>query len=77
MSDLNDVKRFLADETGLATISTVQADGRVLSKRCRPGRCKCLTRADPEQVKTDNPSVLDLVRVIRVRAIRAAYRTRG
>ena len=31
MSDLDDVKRFLADETGLATISTVQADGRVLS----------------------------------------------
>lgn len=31
MSDLNDVKQFLADETGLATISTVQADGRVLS----------------------------------------------
>ncbi|MFT7647011.1 MAG: hypothetical protein ACI8Y4_001751 [Candidatus Poriferisodalaceae bacterium] len=31
MPDLGDVKQFLADETGLATISTVQADGRVLS----------------------------------------------
>lgn len=31
MPDLDEVKRFLADETGLATISTVQADGRVLS----------------------------------------------
>ena len=31
MSQLNDVRRFLADETGLATISTVQEDGRVLS----------------------------------------------
>ncbi len=31
MPDLNDVRRFLADETGLATISTAQADGRVLS----------------------------------------------
>ncbi|MGY9075383.1 MAG: pyridoxamine 5'-phosphate oxidase [Acidimicrobiales bacterium] len=31
MPDLGDVKRFLADETGLATISTTQADGRVLS----------------------------------------------
>lgn len=31
MPDLDDVKRFLADETGLATISTVQSDGRVLS----------------------------------------------
>lgn len=31
MSDLDDVKKFLSDETGLATISTVQADGRVLS----------------------------------------------
>lgn len=31
MPDMNDVTRFLADETGLATISTVQADGRVLS----------------------------------------------
>ena len=31
MPDLADVKRFLASETGLAVISTVQADGRVLS----------------------------------------------
>ena len=31
MTQLNDVRRFLADETGLATISTVQEDGRVLS----------------------------------------------
>lgn len=31
MPDLNDVKSFLATETGLATISTTQADGRVLS----------------------------------------------
>lgn len=31
MPDLSDVKRYLADETGLATISTTQADGRVLS----------------------------------------------
>lgn len=31
MPDLEDVTRFLAEETGLATISTVQADGRVLS----------------------------------------------
>ena len=31
MPDLDDVTRFLAEETGLATISTVQADGRVLS----------------------------------------------
>jgi hypothetical protein len=31
MADLTDVKRYLADENGLATISTTQADGRVLS----------------------------------------------
>jgi len=31
MSDIQTVKNFLADETGLATISTTQADGRVLS----------------------------------------------
>ena len=31
MPILDDVKRYLADETGLATISTTQADGRVLS----------------------------------------------
>ncbi|MGF1598912.1 MAG: pyridoxamine 5'-phosphate oxidase [Acidimicrobiales bacterium] len=31
MPDLDDVRRYLADETGLATISTTQADGRVLS----------------------------------------------
>ncbi|MEM9565547.1 MAG: pyridoxamine 5'-phosphate oxidase [Actinomycetota bacterium] len=31
MPDLDDVTRFLSDETGLATVSTVQADGRVLS----------------------------------------------
>jgi PPOX class probable F420-dependent enzyme len=31
MPNIDDVTAFLADETGLATISTVQADGRVLS----------------------------------------------
>ena len=31
MPDLDDVKRYLADETGLATVSTTQADGRVQS----------------------------------------------
>lgn len=31
MPDLEDVKKYLAEETGLATISTTQADGRVLS----------------------------------------------
>ena len=31
MPDLNDVRSFLGDETGLATVSTTQADGRVLS----------------------------------------------
>lgn len=31
MADLDDVRKFLADEHGLATVSTVQADGRVLS----------------------------------------------
>ena len=31
MPDLNDVRSFLAEETGLATVSTTQADGRVLS----------------------------------------------
>ena len=31
MPDLQTVREFLADETGLATVSTVQADGRVLS----------------------------------------------
>jgi len=31
MPDLSDVRTFLAEETGLATVSTTQADGRVLS----------------------------------------------
>lgn len=31
MPDLNDVRSFLSQETGLATVSTTQADGRVLS----------------------------------------------
>ena len=31
MADLNDVRDFLADEHGLAVVSTTQADGRVLS----------------------------------------------
>jgi len=31
MPDLNDVRAFLGQETGLATVSTTQADGRVLS----------------------------------------------
>ena len=31
MTQLDDVRRFLADETGLATISTTHEDGRVLS----------------------------------------------
>jgi PPOX class probable F420-dependent enzyme len=29
--DMTDVRQFLSTETGLATVSTVQADGRVLS----------------------------------------------
>lgn len=31
MADLSDMRAFLAQETGLATVSTTQADGRVLS----------------------------------------------
>lgn len=31
MADLTNVQSFLAEETGLATVSTTQADGRVLS----------------------------------------------
>ena len=31
MNDIETVKNHLAEETGLATVSTVQADGRVLS----------------------------------------------
>ena len=31
MPDLSDVRQFLSEETGLATISTTQSDGRVLS----------------------------------------------
>ena len=31
MADLNDVRNFLGEETGLSTISTTQAGGRVLS----------------------------------------------
>jgi hypothetical protein len=31
MPDLQNVRSFLADETGLATVSTTQGDGRVLS----------------------------------------------
>ena len=31
MNDMNTVRKFLAEETGVATVSTTQADGRVLS----------------------------------------------
>ena len=31
MPDMQDVRSFLAEETGLAVVSTTQADGRVLS----------------------------------------------
>jgi hypothetical protein len=31
MSNIEEVKKFLSSETGLATVSTVQKDGRVLS----------------------------------------------
>lgn len=31
MPDLDDVRAFLSEETGLATVSTTQGDGRVLS----------------------------------------------
>ena len=31
MSNIEDVRKFLSSETGLATVSTVQKDGRVLS----------------------------------------------
>ena len=31
MTDIDEVRDYLADENGLATVSTTQADGRVLS----------------------------------------------
>lgn len=37
MADLDDLRTFLADEHGLAVISTVQADGRVLSSVVNAG----------------------------------------
>ncbi len=47
MPDLDDVKRYLADETGLATISTVQADGRVLSSIANCGVIDHPTTGEP------------------------------
>ena len=42
MPDLTDVRTMLADEHGLAVVSTVQSDGRVLSSvtncGCMPTR---------------------------------------
>lgn len=37
MADLNDVRRFLADETGLVVVSTVRDDGGVLSSVVNAG----------------------------------------
>ena len=37
MPDLDDVRRFLSDEHGLAVVSTVQHDGRVLSSVVNAG----------------------------------------
>lgn len=37
MPDLSDLRRFLADEHGLAVVSTVQRDGRVLSSVVNTG----------------------------------------
>jgi PPOX class probable F420-dependent enzyme len=37
MPDLDDVRRFLTDEHGLAVVSTVQSDGRVLSSVVNAG----------------------------------------
>lgn len=37
MPDLDDVRRFLADEHGLAVVATVQRDGRVLSSVVNAG----------------------------------------
>lgn len=37
MPDLDDVRSFLADEHGLAVVSTVQSDGRVLSSVVNAG----------------------------------------
>lgn len=37
MPDLDDVQRFLSDDHGLAVVSTVQSDGRVLSSVVNAG----------------------------------------
>ena len=37
MPDLDDVRRFLSDDHGLAVVSTVQGDGRVLSSVVNAG----------------------------------------
>ena len=37
MPDIDDVRTYLASETGLAVVSTTQADGRVLSSAVNCG----------------------------------------
>lgn len=47
MPDLDDVRDFLADEHGLAVVSTTQADGRVLSTVVNCGVCDHSVTGDP------------------------------
>lgn len=47
MADLDDVVSYLADEHGLATISTVQSDGRVLSSVANCGVMDHPVRGEP------------------------------
>jgi hypothetical protein len=47
MPSLDDVRRFLADEVGLAIISTTQADGRVLSSIANCGVVDHPVTGDP------------------------------
>ena len=47
MPDLNGVRDFLAQETGLATVSTTQADGRVLSSVTNCGVVEHPVTGDP------------------------------
>jgi hypothetical protein len=47
MPDIDQVKAYLADENGLATISTTQADGRVLSSIANCGVINHPITGDP------------------------------
>ncbi len=74
MPDLEDVRRFLSDESGLAVVSTTQADSRVLSSVANCGVIDHPVNGEPRLALISMGSAARLKHVRRGSAVTIAIR---